>query len=176
MSSRWPSRRAGARARPASVFDVIGKRRWFYAFSLLITIPGLIFIILTFLTGGQEGLKFSIDFTGGTVLEVHFARDQQPTPAEIRAVLDEQGLDGDSAVVTTGDKQYVLIRTEALGLVEQPPPTAPPLPSASGSPGASATVVASASPSPSASSSPSPSSSAAAGAGGSPSPSGSPGA
>ena len=29
------------------MFDVIGKRRWFYAFSLLITIPGLIFILLT---------------------------------------------------------------------------------------------------------------------------------
>ena len=84
------------------MFDIIGKRRWFYAFSLLITIPGLIFIILTILTGGQEGLKFSIDFTGGTVLEVHFARDQQPTPAEIREVLAEQGLEGQAALITQG--------------------------------------------------------------------------
>src|SRR4026209_2047409 len=99
MSSRWPSRRAGARARPVPVFDIIGKRRWFYAFSLLITIPGLIFIILTFLTGGQEGLKFSIDFTGGTVLEVHFARDQQPTPIEVREVLPAQGPDGAAALL-----------------------------------------------------------------------------
>src|SRR6185436_6676835 len=140
MSSRWPSRRAGARARPAPVFDIIGRRRWFYAFSLLITIPGFIFIILTFLTGGQEGLKFSIDFTGGTVLEVHFAQEPQPAPADIRAILQEQGLDGQAAVVTSGDKQYVLIRTEALGLVEQPAPTASPLPSASGSPAASASA------------------------------------
>ena len=29
------------------MFDIIGKRRWFYLFSLLITIPGLIFILLT---------------------------------------------------------------------------------------------------------------------------------
>ena len=70
-------RAAAVRARPASVFDIIGKRRWFYLFSLLITIPGLIFIVLTPLTGGQEGLKFSIDFTGGTVREVHF---QNGTP------------------------------------------------------------------------------------------------
>ena len=151
------------------MFDIIGKRRWFYIFSLLITIPGLIFIVLTFLTGGQEGLKFSIDFTGGTVLEVHFARDQQPTPAEIREVLAEQGLEGQAAIITQGDKQYVLIRTEALGLVEQPAPTASPEPTASPSAGPSASAGPSPSPSPSASPSPSPSASAAAGAGGSPS-------
>ena len=29
------------------MFDIIGKRRWFYIFSLLIMIPGLIFILLT---------------------------------------------------------------------------------------------------------------------------------
>ena len=55
------------------MFDLIGKRRWFDLISLLITIPGIIFILLTPLTGGKEGLKFSIDFTGGTVWEVHFA-------------------------------------------------------------------------------------------------------
>jgi preprotein translocase SecF subunit len=154
------------------VFDIIGKRRWFYIFSLLITVPGFIFIILTFLTGGQEGLKFSIDFTGGTIIEVHFARDQQPTPVEVREVLNEQGLEGQAALVTAGDKQYVLIRTEALGLVEQPAPTASPEPTASpsaapsgsaaasGSPSPSGSAAASPTPSPTASPSPSPSASA----------------
>ena len=56
------------------MFDIIGKRRWFYIFSALIMIPGLIFILLTPLSDGQAGLKFSIDFTGGTVWEIHFAR------------------------------------------------------------------------------------------------------
>ena len=37
------------------MFDVVGKRRWFFAFSLLLTIPGLIFILLTPITGGKEG-------------------------------------------------------------------------------------------------------------------------
>jgi preprotein translocase subunit SecF len=154
------------------VFDIIGKRRWFYIFSLLITIPGLIFIVLTFVTGGQEGLKFSIDFTGGSVLEVHFARDQQPTPAEVREVLAEQDLEGQAALVTAGDKQYVLIRTEALGLVEQPAPTASPVPTASASAAPSGSAAASGSPSPTASPSPSPTASAAA----SPSPTASAGA
>ena len=43
------------------MFDIIGKRNWFFAFSLAITIPGLIFILLTILTGGRMGLQFSID-------------------------------------------------------------------------------------------------------------------
>ena len=73
------------------MFDIIGKRRWFYAFSLLITIPGLIFILLTPITSGKEGLKFSIDFTGGTVWEIHF-RDGTPTPHDVQTVMAAQGL------------------------------------------------------------------------------------
>lgn len=158
------------------MFDLIGKRRWFYLFSALITVPGLIFILLTFITHGEEGLKFSIDFTGGTVIEVHFDRDQQPTPAEVREVLAEQGLEGSVAVTTTGDRHYVLIRTEVLGLIEQPPPTASPAPtaSASGSPGPSPSVSPAPSTSASPSTAPSASPSASASAGASPSPSASP--
>ena len=35
------------------MFDLIGKRRWFFALSLLVTIPGLIFILLTPISGGK---------------------------------------------------------------------------------------------------------------------------
>ena len=72
------------------MFDLIGKRRWFYLFSALITIPGLIFIILTPLTGGKVGLQFSIDFTGGTVWEVHFANGT-PSTGDVQAVMAAQG-------------------------------------------------------------------------------------
>ena len=54
------------------MFDVIGKRNWFFAFSLLITIPGLIFILLGPITGGKVGLQYAIDFTGGTVWTIKF--------------------------------------------------------------------------------------------------------
>ena len=37
------------------MFDVVGKRNWFFALSLLVTIPGLIFILATFFTGGKIG-------------------------------------------------------------------------------------------------------------------------
>jgi preprotein translocase SecF subunit len=149
------------------VFDVIGRRRWFYAFSLLITIPGLIFILLTPLTGGAAGLKFSIDYTGGTQWEIRF-QDPAVTADRIKAVLAQQGL-GDSTVTATKDGFYD-IRTKPIGLPPiapkpTPAPTIAPSASAGGSPGTSASAGASpsagasgsptASPSPAASPSPS---------------------
>jgi len=132
------------------MYDIVGKRRWFYVFSALITIPGLIFLLLTPLTGGQLGLQFSIDFTGGTVWEVRF-RDQTPTPAQVREVMAEQGLPGSVAITTTGDQQYVLIRTEPIGLTdfeEVPPPGATPEATPDGTPAAEATPGPDASPTP----------------------------
>src|SRR6476469_3815645 len=104
------------------MFDLVGKRRWFYLFSALIMIPGIIFIALTPLTGGKEGLKFSIDFTGGTVWEVHF-HNGTPSPADVHLVMQDQGLPGTVAITTAGDKEYVLIRTEQIGLTQLPSPS-----------------------------------------------------
>ncbi len=151
------------------MFDIIGKRRWFYAFSLLIMVPGIIFILLTPLSGGRAGLQFSIDFTGGTVWEIHFA-DGTPEPAEVHEVMTELGLPGSVAITTAGEREYVLIRTEQIGLAERPPAS----PSPSGSPSASPSPSGSADPSGSPSASPSPTASGAAGASPSPSPSSSP--
>jgi preprotein translocase subunit SecF len=151
------------------VFDIIGKRRWFYAFSLLIMIPGIIFILLTPFSGGRAGLQFSIDFTGGTVWEVHFA-DGTPSTADVHEVMTELGLPGSAAITTSGDREYVLIRTEQIGLAERPSPS----PSPSVSPSASPSPSGSADPSGSPSASPSPTTSAGAGASPSPSPSASP--
>jgi preprotein translocase subunit SecF len=152
------------------VFDVIGRRRWFYAFSLLITVPGLIFILLTPLTGGAAGLKFSIDYTGGTQWEIRF-QDPLVTADRIKAVLAQQGL-GDSTVTATKDS-FFDIRTKPIGLPAVVPRATPsPSASASGSPGASASPGAgsSASPaaSPSAATSQSPATSPSAGASASP--------
>jgi hypothetical protein len=47
------------------VFDVIGQWRWYFGFSLLLTIPGLNFILATPFSENL-GLKFSLDYTGGT--------------------------------------------------------------------------------------------------------------
>ena len=132
------------------MFDIIGKRRWFYAFSLLITIPGLIFILLTPFGSVDKhlGLKFSIDFTGGTVWEVHF-KNGTPSPTEVHGVMAAHDLPGTVAITTAGDKTYVLIRTVQIGLVDFPDPSPSPsvVPSASAPPSASASAAPSASPS-----------------------------
>jgi preprotein translocase SecF subunit len=169
--SSSPGRAAAPRfeERPAGVFDIVGKRKWFFAFSLLVTIPGLIFILLTPITGGKEGLKFTIDYTGGTRWVIRFA-NPNVTPAQVKEVLAQQGL-ADSSVIQTS-KGFLEIKTKApLGLAPPPPaptpgPTLTPPPSASagasgsvtpsGSPKASASAAPSPSPSPSASPSPSP--------------------
>jgi preprotein translocase SecF subunit len=142
------------------VFDVIGKRRWFYLFSALITIPGLIFLLLTPFTNGEAGLKFSIDYTGGTVWEIRF-RNGTPDPAQIKQVLVEQGL-ADSTVALTQGGRYVLIRTEPIGLRPTPPspspaPTVIPTPTATGSPGATGSPRPTPTPTPTPTPSPTPS-------------------
>jgi len=145
------------------VFDIMGKKKWFFAFSLLLTIPGLIFILLTPITGGAMGLKFSIDYTGGTLWEFKFV-DPNVTPEQVKGVFVEQGLADTTVVRTEGG--YLLARTEPVGLrgpeaAPTPSPAASPVPSASpapsssvapsGSPAASASVAPGASAAPSAS-------------------------
>ena len=134
------------------MFDIIGKRRWFYAFSLLVTIPGLFFLLLTPFT--NAGLQFSVDFTGGTVWEIKF-EDATVTTDQVEAVFAEQGLE---AVAITTSNGFIQIKTEPIGLAPVPIATPVPTRAPSGSPGASGSAAASGSPStsPSPSASPSP--------------------
>ena len=126
------------------MFDVIGKRRWFFLISELATIPGLIFILLGPITNGAAGLQFSIDFTGGTNWEIRFA-DPTVTGNQNKSALADQGVTDASVIATSGGFYEIRSRQVAL-----PPPAATPspsiAPSAGASPGASASVGASASP------------------------------
>ena len=98
------------------MFDVIGKRRWFYLFSLIITIPGLFFILLTPTT--DAGLQFTIDYTGGTRWEIRF-ENPAVTPDQVKAVFASQGLE--ATAITTGSG-FIEIKTEQIvGLQENDP-------------------------------------------------------
>ena len=165
------------------MFDIIGKRRILYIFSLLITIPGLVLILLTPFT--DLGLQFSIDYTGGTRWVIRF-EDRNVTPEQVKSVFEDAGL---AATVIPEANDYLEIRTEqVVGLREAPAPTPAPSPAPSGSPRASgspeasaspansASPVASASPSPSPTPTPAPSASASPGASPAPSESPTPGA
>ena len=138
------------------MFDVIAKRRWFFLFSALLTIPGLIFIILTPLTNGAVGLQFSIDYTGGTAWEIKF-QDESVTSDRIKTALSGLGVT-DATVVATSDGFYeIRSRQVSLPPPAQPSPSPSAVPSGSASPGASARAPrASASPAASAGASASP--------------------
>jgi preprotein translocase subunit SecF len=85
------------------VFDIVGKRKWFYLFSLAIMVPGIVFLLL-------GGLKLGIDFTGGTIWELQF---RQPVESlAIRDVLAQNGYDRAQVQIAEGDT--ALIRTREL--------------------------------------------------------------
>jgi preprotein translocase SecF subunit len=150
------------------MFDIIGKRRFFYILSALLTIPGLFFILIS--PFSDAGLQLTIDYTGGTRWEIKFV-NPAVTPEQVEAVFAENGLE--ATAIRTGSG-YIEIKTVPIGLTPEPVPTAVPSgsPLASGSPGASAAP--SGSPAPSGSAAPSASASPA--ASGSAAPSSSPGA
>jgi len=147
------------------MYDIVGKRNWFFAISAVLTIPGLLFIIL-------GGLKPSIDFTGGTEWEVRYA--EEPSAAEMTAALEDLGYE--NVVVTELPGGYLRIRTEPIDLLPAVAPEPSPSGSVAPSGGASPSASASASSSPSASGSPSSSESPAASPSASASPSGEPSA
>ncbi len=85
------------------MIDILGKRYWLFGLSLLVIVPGL--LILAF-----SGMPLSIDFTGGSLLEVRF--DNAPAPAEILAVYD--ALNISDATVQTTENNAVIIRSSFL--------------------------------------------------------------
>lgn len=84
--------------------NILGKRYVFFGLSLLVIIPGLIILF-----AGKVPL--SIDFSGGSLLEVKFA-SKSPAPAEIIAVYG--GADIRDAQVQTSDTGSYIIRSEFL--------------------------------------------------------------
>jgi len=81
-------------------YDFIGKRRWAYLVSIAAILISLISI------GVKGGLRYDIDFTGGTLLQVRF--EQPPAIGRIRASLARLGL-GDSVIQQFGDaREYIL--------------------------------------------------------------------
>ncbi len=84
--------------------NLLGKRYLFFALSFIVIVPGLIVLF-------SGGLPLSIDFTGGSLLEVTF-EETPPQPAEVLAVYEEANI-RDPQVQTT-ETGGVIIRSEFL--------------------------------------------------------------
>lgn len=87
------------------MLNIIGKKNWYFAISLLMIVPGVISLLLW-------GLNLSIDFTGGSRMTLLFPKPvNEQTVTSVRNVLKEENVE----VVTTqtsGDR--MIIRTKPL--------------------------------------------------------------
>jgi preprotein translocase subunit SecF len=79
--------------------NILGKRYFFFGLSLLIIISGLILLFV-------NKVPLSIDFTGGSLLEVSF-NSQSPEPSEIIAVYDSADI-RDVQVQTSETGSYII--------------------------------------------------------------------
>jgi preprotein translocase subunit SecF len=86
------------------MIDILSKRYWYFALSLLVIIPGLIILAV-------RGLPLSIDFTGGSLLEVQFAGDDLAN-ADVIELYESAGID--DAQVQTTENGTLLIRSSFL--------------------------------------------------------------
>jgi len=84
--------------------NILGKRYIFFALSLVLIVPGLIILFV-------GGVPLSIDFTGGSLLEVSF-NAQSPNTSEILAVYENAGVS--DAQVQTSDTGSYIIRSQFL--------------------------------------------------------------
>ncbi len=66
--------------------NIITKRRWFFALSGLVLVPGLIALALF-------GLKFSIDFTGGSKLLIDPSQDSILQRNTIEDIYKKEGIE-----------------------------------------------------------------------------------
>ena len=90
--------------------DFAGKRKWFFLISLLVILPGMVFLVPPI-----DGLKAGLDFTGGSSLTLLFSEsvDQE----EVRTVMAD--LEHPDAIVQgLGDNTY-FIRTKELSTEEK---------------------------------------------------------
>lgn len=96
-------------------FDIVGRRKIWYAISLLVILPGIFCMFI-------KGFNFGIDFTGGTIIELRF--DAPVGIQNVREVMKGYGLDnstiqlsGEAASVT--EARDVMIRTVDLEEAER---------------------------------------------------------
>lgn len=82
------------------MLNILGKRYIFFALSALLIIPGMIVLAIW-------GMPLSIDFEGGSLLDVSFGSGTPPAPAEVIALYEEFGIT-DAQVTTSGVDELVI--------------------------------------------------------------------
>lgn len=80
--------------------NIIGKKWWFFIFSGLIIIPGIISLLFW-------GVKLGIDFTGGTLIEIRIKNQSKVNAENVREVTSAANLEVVS-IQSTGENAFLL--------------------------------------------------------------------
>ena len=91
------------------MINLLGKRYIFILFSLAFIITGIVIALM--------GLNLSIDFTGGSRMEVSFASGNLPKPAEVVALFTDLGVQ--DTLVQTTDQNTLIIRFSFLDTLSE---------------------------------------------------------
>ena len=92
------------------MFDIVGKRKWYFLASAVVIGLGVVAMVLSLIRHGSP-VRLSVDFTGGALLQVCF--EETVKPGEVRRVFLDQGY-SDISVQTTADEHTALIRSKPL--------------------------------------------------------------
>ncbi len=82
-------------------YDFIKWRRWAYALTAVMIVPGLVLLLST-------RLNYSIEFTGGTLIQIATPKAGHVGTAELRAALDAGGLHGAEIQEYGADTTFVI--------------------------------------------------------------------
>lgn len=90
--------------------DIIGKRNFYFILSLFVIIPGIISLI-------RYGLRFSIDFTGGSLLEIQFEHANKSVSLDqLKSLAEEENVEV-ATVQSSGENTY-LFRTKPIDRIK----------------------------------------------------------
>jgi preprotein translocase subunit SecF len=95
------------------LLNIVGKRYWYFLLSLLVIIPGLVAIGLTWADTGQP-FRLAIDFTGGTLLELKFAKPQSFQTDDVVKIFGQFDLSANDVHVQPAGNDTLLIRTKTI--------------------------------------------------------------
>lgn len=86
------------------MLNILGKRYWFFALSLIVIVSGIVLLAV-------KPLPLSIDFKGGTILELQFTSKSLPSTEQVKKIFDNIGVT-DSQIQTSGDDTLILRSSE----------------------------------------------------------------
>lgn len=87
------------------MIDILSKRYYYFVFSLLVILPGLILLAM-------NGMPLAIDFTGGSLFEVQFEAGKAIETADILSIYEDAGID--DAQVTSTETGSLIVRSSFL--------------------------------------------------------------